>query len=1376
MIRILFALLVSFTCLFPFELQAQSTSNKGKEFWVGFMAHRDASRVDMYLYITSDSSTTGKVEIPGQNWSRNFTVTANNMTLVTIPNNVAYVGCTDCIQGKGIKVTAAKDVVVYAHIYYNYRSDATLVLPTKTIGKDYFAMSYEMNRQRSSDRTQFMIIANQDSTRVNITPSVDIQSSSTTRSANSTYQIMLDAGEVYQAQANGSSSSDDITGTKIEVIDTGKTANCRTVSVFSGSSNTQLACSSRFSNSADNLFEQMYPINSWGTRFIYVPFAQAGAGMLRVMAAEDNTNVLIYHNTGSPTQFSLDAGEYNGLDDQGETKYIVANKPICLAQYSKTQWCAGANGDPAMTIINPIEQTLKDITVYSSRYEAIRDHYINVVIPTNATSSFRIDGASASFTQVPRNGTYSYARIKVNQGNHRLTANEGFIATAYGFGRYESYGYAAGANVKNLTAKIELTNSSVNDDFVICLGGEAKFEGSAEYKVGRYEWDFGDGKGDTVQAPSHRYQDTGTYRVRMYTFKETYDGCSNYDSTFLTVKVTGTPTARFVSSQRCAKNNVTFTDSSQSNKGEIITTRIWSFHNGPDAYGPSAVKYYDTTGEYYLRLIVGTKFQCTDTITDTISINPNPIVDFRADKACQYDSTRFLNETTLTTGTFTSRWDFGDGDTSMLRSPAHYYQDSGSYEVQLTVTSDSLCQATHVDTVYKYATVDLDFSFEDTCQGLSVDFDNHMTNNGANITDRKWILSTGDTLTDYSFSKTFDTAGTFTAMLWIEIDSFCTDSLVQTFEVYPLVETDFWFSSTCTNDSIKFKNQSTISSGTVNVVSWDVDDGNTYYTDSFSVKYSTSGSKDITLITVSDKGCRDEFQSTIYFSELNTNGLDFQDVCTDVAQTITLDYTIIGDTITAWNWEMNSTVVSTGDTLNFQESTAGDYEIRLILSTTNNCFAEIIDTVTVFEDPTADFTMTPVCEGEDLIPVNNSTAAGTDLISTQSWYYNGAFESNIWEPTITTSGSGTQTIALVVESDKGCLDTMITTVEVNPLPSVDFSVANVCLGDITTFTDQSNVSRGSLTGQSWRFDDGTTASGNSISRTFPAIGAYSLTHIVVSDQGCVDSITKQGEIFSAPIIDIVGDSIAGCPPFTPAFTNNTNIPSGVIQGYKWIWGDGDSTNGDDPGHTYVSPGIYQIEVEAGSDNGCVSRVSVPFQIEVYDLPIADFVFTPEEPSTLESRVQFQDASTADVVAWDWNTGDGGSYNVQNPLHEFSTAGVYDVTLRVTNANGCEDEISKVLEVTPDLFIWVPNSFSPNGDQINDYWGASGILEGIANYRLDIYNRWGEKIFATDKTSGRWDGTYKGKLVPMGFYIYKMEFTDFRETEWFYKKGEIHVIY
>lgn len=85
---------------------AQNSSNKGTDFWVGFMNHRNGSSASMFLYITSDSNTTGTVSVPGQTWSQSFTVTANQMTLVQIPNNVAYVSCSDCIQDRGIHVTS----------------------------------------------------------------------------------------------------------------------------------------------------------------------------------------------------------------------------------------------------------------------------------------------------------------------------------------------------------------------------------------------------------------------------------------------------------------------------------------------------------------------------------------------------------------------------------------------------------------------------------------------------------------------------------------------------------------------------------------------------------------------------------------------------------------------------------------------------------------------------------------------------------------------------------------------------------------------------------------------------------------------------------------------------------------------------------------------------------------------------------------------------------------------------------------------------------------------------------------------------------------------------------------------------------------------
>ncbi len=226
------------------EISGQDISSKGTEFWLGFMDHTNTTQAEMDLYITSDSNTTGTVYIDGESWSRSFTVTANQVTIVNVPSTTAHVGCSDCIRDKGIRVETKKPVAVYAHIHRNFRSDATLVLPTEATGKVYRVMGWEQESRSTGGqrhRSQFMIVATSNNTKINITPTDNVARPGGVHPANVQYSITLDKGEVYQGQAPDR--YDDLTGTLIEVIDTGATASCKKVAVFSGNSGTRLGCS-----------------------------------------------------------------------------------------------------------------------------------------------------------------------------------------------------------------------------------------------------------------------------------------------------------------------------------------------------------------------------------------------------------------------------------------------------------------------------------------------------------------------------------------------------------------------------------------------------------------------------------------------------------------------------------------------------------------------------------------------------------------------------------------------------------------------------------------------------------------------------------------------------------------------------------------------------------------------------------------------------------------------------------------------------------------------------------------------------------------------------------------------------------------------------
>ncbi|MEZ4844273.1 MAG: PKD domain-containing protein [Bacteroidia bacterium] len=1358
------------------SVNAQSNSNKGKDFWVGFMAHRDGTSAGMYLYITSDSNTSGTVSIPGKSWSTTFTVTANAMTLVAIPSSQAYVGCSDCITGQGIHVTSQKPIVVYSHFTTNYCSDATLVLPTPATGKEYFCMAYE--QLQNTARSQFMIIANKDNTKVKITPTAVLTGSSGDIAKGTPYYITLNAGEVYQGRAKTYGATQDVTGTHIEVIDTGSTSNCRTVAVFSGSSDTYILCTGASTgglNSRDNLYQQMYPTQSWGNQFITIPFKNRTVDHIRVVAAEDATTVTMLNETGTPTSYYLaKAGDFQDIRDVSTTKYFLATKPIMVAQYQTSQKCGG-KGDPSMTILSPLEQTLKNITVYSSEYEDIIDHYINVIMPTAYTSTFKIDGSSATFTPVPKKNSYSYAQIKVTKGNHQLKADVGFLAIAYGFGDYESYGYSAGANVKDLTAQIKLKNSAQNEVNSVCLGQAAKFEGKAEYTVTKWEWFFGDGTKDTIQNTEHTYKDTGDYIVWLRTYKDLFDGCSVYDSTPMEVRVNGVPTAKLATSHRCEQHVVNFTDSSTVPGGETILNRQWIFHTGTPVYQTNTSKYYDTAGVYNVKLITKTTFQCADTLSYDMVISPLPKPGFMADDVCFKESTIFTDTSKVKTGSIAQyKWYFGDGDSSSTKSPNHFYQDSGTFFVDLIATTDSGCFASVRDTVVKHPFFNIDFKYNDTCTGMTVNFTNTSTSVKYALQNFEWKFSDGSYFTTKNVQHIFGNTGSYDVWLIGHQDTFCVDSVKHTVAADPNVVADFDITGKCLHDTIFYTNKSTVSSGNIANYTWTLADGFTSTQKDPKQKYTTKGTKNIRLIATSDKGCKDTMNKTFTLYNPQFTTFNFPTVCQNQQAKITANSNLDGDQFKTWSWTGGGST-STTDTLKFTSATTGKYEITVNATTNNGCKMSLKDSVTIWAIPVADFTINPVCFGKNLVPVDKSTIGNGEVISGYLWYLNGTLASSVKSPTLTGATVGNNTVRLNVSSTKGCTNSKVQNVEVYPLPKASFTYQDTCLNDLTSFNSTSTVSSGSLTSINWEYNDAVQDAGSSVSRTFSAPAEYSMKLVVVTNNGCRDSIIKTFSIAPLPVIDISASPTSGCQPFRPSFTNNSSISSGSIASYSWDFGDGNSATGVNPGHTYTVPGSYSVTVDAVSNAGCKSSLATPINIDVLAKPTAAFSFTPDEPSLLNPDISFINESSADATSFDWALSNGATFTSKDVDYTFPQPGDYIAILIATAGNGCKDTISKAIHVKRDFFVHAPTAFSPNGDLVNDRFSIYGMFDGVQGYSMEIFNRWGETIYKSENPIESWDGTYKGNPVALGSYPYMVRFRNAETGRWQTISGVIHII-
>ncbi len=455
------------------KISAQDFSNKGKDFWVGYGYHQimvassNPNVQDMVLYFTSDVNANVKVEIPAVGYVKTYTVTANNVTeSQPIPKSGAQDArlLTEGIYNTGIHITSDKPIVTYAHIYNQSQSGATLLFPTNTLGQDYYSLNFTQRSNEVDCNSYAFVVATEDSTAVEITPSAN----SLTHNAGVPFIVTLNKGQIYNLMGELINNTIrpytgvDLTGTRIRSVSTTSTG-CKKIAVFSGSGRMSIFCGST-STSSDNIIQQVFPRSAWGKKYLTAPTKNLPNNFFRIAVGDPTTVVKI---NGAVAAGLINNFYYEFSSATPNT--IEADKPVMVAQYitSTNQQSGGPNcnnsfnndGDPEMIILSPIEQTIDKITLNSTSHYNITSQYINVIIKSSAVSSFRLDGAAVStFAAHPKDAAYSYAQLTVNAGTHSLKADSGFNAIAYGYGQYESYGYNAGTNIKDLYQFLTLQN------------------------------------------------------------------------------------------------------------------------------------------------------------------------------------------------------------------------------------------------------------------------------------------------------------------------------------------------------------------------------------------------------------------------------------------------------------------------------------------------------------------------------------------------------------------------------------------------------------------------------------------------------------------------------------------------------------------------------------------------------------------------------------------------------------------------------------------------------------------------------------------------------------------------------------------------------
>lgn len=287
----------------------------------------------------------------------------------------------------------------------------------------------------------------------------------------------------------------------------------------------------------------------------------------------------------------------------------------------------------------------------------------------------------------------------------------------------------------------------------------------------------------------------------------------------------------------------------------------------------------------------------------------------------------------------------------------------------------------------------------------------------------------------------------------------------------------------------------------------------------------------------------------------------------------------------------------------------------------------------------------------------------------------------------------------------------------------------------------------------------------------PNLGVHQYIVEGTDSIGCTNKDTVNITVNALPQVSFNADTLFGCEPLEVEFTNTTSNTQSLL------WNIDNSTFSTQPISYAFSAGLYSITLEITDLNDCINDTSFIDYVEVYPNPIADFSMSSNEISTLDNAVEFTNESSG-ATSYLWIFGDGDSSNLSNPTHSYDANSriIFQVELYATSADGCTDVFTQSIDLQPELLYYVPNTFTPNGDNANNTFKpifTSGI--DFTSYQLEIYNRTGTLIFTTQDLQESWDGTFKGNPVPDGVYSYKIYFTSSANAEREFITGHVNVL-
>ena len=709
--------------------------------------------------------------------------------------------------------------------------------------------------------------------------------------------------------------------------------------------------------------------------------------------------------------------------------------------------------------------------------------------------------------------------------------------------------------------------------------------------------------------------------------------------------------------------------------------------------------------------MAGFKFQFDLGELDVLSI------DIPSDSGCAPLTIPFSYTSSKPATTY--RWDFGDGDTSIAQFPTHTYTTPGVYEVQLILGSPQNCKPydTGYTKIYVFngqnPVADFTIDTSEVCNNGLITFTNtslHGVNYSWNFGDGQTAINNATTVT-----HNYGSAGTFIVTL-IADNPFCflKDTITKTVNISQgLVDAQFNIGSPiCIGSTITLNSTSTNATS----IQWILPNGTSSTNNPFSYTPLNIGTFDIKLYAFNSSTCnkKDSIIRTIQVSD--TIHTSFSANTANVCNTGGVQFTNSSTNATSYVWNFGDGQTSTDVSPTHAYASSGTYNVSLIATNSNMCNSP--DTfnlsITVPATVNADYTVVgTTCIGDIITLTNTSQNA-----LTFKWILPDLSESTSNILNYTVLGSGIQRILLVASNPNTCNknDTTFYEFTVGQTMNIDgvVSTANVCTTGSVSFNNTSTHVSGNM--YFWDFGDGFTfnpAPLGTVTHNYANAGTYTVMLIGINGTACNSPDTFKTSITVPSTVSASFTSLNASCQNTPIVFNSMSTNADSV---RWFFPGGVQYIGNTATHVFNSTGTFTVVLVAYNQNTCNKIDTFSLNIFVRPLLSVDFSFAFSGPCQ-STIVDFTNTGSKGL-SYSWNFGDGTSSILENPQHNYSGIGNYNVSFTVTDSNACPTSagISKPVSISNANLIVADFSHSTSPICLGNTFAFTNNSQNAVSYR------------------------------------------------------------